>query len=55
MPLGGLADKNTSVILCGDPKQLGPVYTLDLKTEVTRKFDSPLVRYMEMEPYKQDS
>jgi helicase MOV-10 len=54
IPLGGLATKETSVILCGDPKQLGPVITLDLPPHVTQRFDSPLVRYMNMPIYKID-
>jgi helicase MOV-10 len=55
IPLGRLATEDTSVILCGDPKQLGPVITLDVGKSLQSQFTSPLVRYMEMEDYKMDS
>jgi superfamily I DNA and/or RNA helicase len=54
IPLGGLANEHTSVIFCGDPKQLGPVNTLDLPRWVLDQFDSPLVRYMKIENYTSD-
>jgi helicase MOV-10 len=54
IPLGGLAKNSTSIILCGDPKQLGPVIMLDLSRELQQKLTSPLVRYMEMPCYKND-
>ncbi|KAI6197930.1 hypothetical protein M3Y94_01283800 [Aphelenchoides besseyi] len=54
IPIGGLAEPNTSVILCGDPKQLGPVITLDFSPRLTKSFQSPLSRYKEMRPYKTD-
>jgi len=54
IPLGGLATPETSVILCGDPKQLGPVITLDLSNQLKKKFTAPLIRYMEDEQYKAD-
>jgi len=54
IPLGGLAKSDTSVIFCGDPKQLGPVCTLELPPSVTKRFDSALVRYMNNFCYKED-
>lgn len=54
IPLGGLATEDTSVIFCGDPKQLGPVIALDLPQHVTNRFDSALVRYMSMSYYEYD-
>lgn len=39
-------------MICGDPKQLGPVITLDISKDITDKFMSPLARYMEMDMYK---
>lgn len=54
IPLGGLATSDTSIIFCGDPKQLGPVITLDLPNHVTKRFNSALVRYMSMPFYEFD-
>ncbi|KAI6183190.1 Pept-C1 domain-containing protein [Aphelenchoides bicaudatus] len=54
IPIGGLADPNTSIVLCGDPKQLGPVVTLDISKHLQEKFTSPLVRYMDMRHYQMD-
>ncbi|CAD5233958.1 unnamed protein product [Bursaphelenchus xylophilus] len=54
IPLGGLADKRTSVVLCGDPKQLGPVITLNLPKYMTDKFISPLYRFMQNKQYLRD-
>jgi superfamily I DNA and/or RNA helicase len=28
IPIGGLANSKTKVVLCGDPEQLGPVVTV---------------------------
>ncbi|KAI6170268.1 putative helicase mov-10-B-like isoform X2 [Aphelenchoides besseyi] len=55
IPLGGLANNNTSVVFCGDNRQLGPVITLDLTKNITDTFESPLVRYMNMNSYQTDS
>jgi helicase MOV-10 len=54
IPLGCLMTRNTSIILCGDPKQLGPVITLDLSKPLQAKFESSLIRYMSMREYQQD-
>ncbi|CAD5230616.1 unnamed protein product [Bursaphelenchus okinawaensis] len=54
IPLGGLADRTTSVVLCGDPKQLGPVITLNLPKYMTDKFVSPLHRFMQNPQYLKD-
>ncbi|KAI6196000.1 hypothetical protein M3Y94_01056800 [Aphelenchoides besseyi] len=55
IPLGGLATSKTSVVFCGDNRQLGPVITLDLTKKITDKFESPLVRYMNLNAYQTDS
>ncbi|CAD5230622.1 unnamed protein product [Bursaphelenchus okinawaensis] len=54
IPLGGLADRTTSVFLYGDPKQLGPVITLNLPKYMTDKFVSPLHRFLQNPQYLKD-
>lgn len=54
IPLAGLANRDTSIIICGDPKQLGPVITLDFSPSHLQSFEAPLVRYLNMEVYKSD-
>ncbi|KAI6184958.1 putative helicase mov-10-B, protein [Aphelenchoides bicaudatus] len=49
IPVGGLTTKKTSVVLCGDPKQLGAVYKLEMKQITTEKFGTSLTRYMEQQ------
>ncbi|KAI6238562.1 RNA helicase [Aphelenchoides fujianensis] len=54
IPIGGLATRTTSIVFCGDDRQLGPVCTLDLSKEISEKFESPLVRYSKLPLYKKD-
>lgn len=54
IPLGGLATQDTTVVLCGDPKQLGPVITLDISRGSRQSFKSPLVRFLQMNSYMED-
>jgi superfamily I DNA and/or RNA helicase len=54
IPIGTLATSETSVILCGDPKQLGPVTKLDIPKRLQDTFISPLFRYMDIYEYKHD-
>lgn len=54
IPIGSLATPHTSIVLCGDPKQLGPVITLDISKHLQRQFTSPLFRYMELPDYQTD-
>lgn len=51
IPIGGLADTNTKIVLAGDPKQLGPVVQLNL----SKKYGfgrSMLSRLMSMDCYQ---
>ncbi|KAI6174200.1 hypothetical protein M3Y98_01164300 [Aphelenchoides besseyi] len=54
IPVGGLCTTETSVVLCGDPKQLASVCPLNLPQWVQKKFVSPLIRYMTLSEYKRD-
>lgn len=50
-----LATPETSIILCGDPRQLGPVIPLDISRTLQESFTSPLFRYMRMKAYRTDT
>lgn len=53
IPIGGLCDENTKVVLAGDPKQLGPV----VQHSISKKYGfgrSMLSRLMAMECYDQN-
>ncbi|CAD5230201.1 unnamed protein product [Bursaphelenchus okinawaensis] len=54
IPIGICATKNTSVIFCGDPKQLGPVNIMNLPSKYSGFLDCPLNRYLKMSDYSND-
>ncbi|KAI1726516.1 AAA domain-containing protein [Ditylenchus destructor] len=51
LPIGGLADRDTSVILAGDPRQLGPVVHLNISRSFGYEY-SMLKRLIHSEPYE---
>uniref|UniRef100_A0A1I7RJL1 Helicase ATP-binding domain-containing protein n=1 Tax=Bursaphelenchus xylophilus TaxID=6326 RepID=A0A1I7RJL1_BURXY len=54
IPLGCCATKDTSVILCGDPNQLGPVNILNFPQRFSNYLECPLNWYLKMTDYAID-
>ncbi|CAD5233628.1 unnamed protein product [Bursaphelenchus xylophilus] len=54
IPIGCCATRKTSLILCGDPNQLGPVNMLNLSEIYTGYLESPLKRYLRIPEYKNE-
>ncbi|CAD5230209.1 unnamed protein product [Bursaphelenchus okinawaensis] len=51
IPIGCCATSASSVIFCGDPKQLGPVNMLNLPKSLSGHMECPLIRYLTLPEY----